>query len=192
MSVASIASGWFDLGEGFDVKICNRFEHACGGASMQAFWERLEPFGILGLRCEEFGHGIAPSLGTAPPIGGVAWVRGGRDRRCQAGTRSGLTLGAAESMLALWPAATRHGFGLRYVTQSRGIAAPVGHSLLFAVGEGPPHDGVRRLRRHNLFHDLAALRRASSGLSTRLPRPSALRERPGSALLRWKLEPLVS
>src|SRR5881392_3562911 len=33
--------------------------------------------------------------------------------------------------------------------------APVGHSLLFAVGAGPPHDGVRKARRPNLFHDLA-------------------------------------
>src|SRR5215212_809655 len=28
--------------------------------------------------------------------------------------------------------------------------APAGHSLLFAVGAGPPHDGVRRARRLNL------------------------------------------
>src|SRR3954469_23319097 len=39
--------------------------------------------------------------------------------------------------------------------------APVGHSLLFAVGAWPPHDGVRRARRLNLSRDLrgiAALR----------------------------------
>jgi transposase len=30
----------------------------------------------------------------------------------------------------------------------------VGHSLLFAVGAWPPHDGVRRARRLNLFRDL--------------------------------------
>jgi hypothetical protein len=35
------------------------------------------------------------------------------------------------------------------------FVAPVGHSLLFAVGARPPHDGVRRARRLNLFHDLA-------------------------------------
>ncbi len=34
-----------------------------------------------------------------------------------------------------------------------------GSSLLFAVGAWPPHDGVRRARRLNLFHDLAGLRR---------------------------------
>ena len=32
--------------------------------------------------------------------------------------------------------------------------APAGHALLFAVGARPPHDGVRRARRLNLFHDL--------------------------------------
>jgi len=40
-------------------------------------------------------------------------------------------------------------------------AIPVGHSLLFAVGAWPPHDGVRRTRRLNLSRDLrgiAALR----------------------------------
>ena len=36
--------------------------------------------------------------------------------------------------------------------------APVGHSLLFAVGAGRPHDGVRKARRPNLFHDLAGFR----------------------------------
>src|ERR1700691_3391618 len=39
--------------------------------------------------------------------------------------------------------------------------APVGHSLLFAVGAWPPHDGIRRARRLNLTRDLrgiAALR----------------------------------
>jgi hypothetical protein len=40
-------------------------------------------------------------------------------------------------------------------------AIPVGHTLLFAVGAWPPHDGVRRARRLNLSRDLqgiAALR----------------------------------
>src|ERR1700750_2148231 len=40
-------------------------------------------------------------------------------------------------------------------------AIPAGYSLLFAVGAGPPHDGVRRARRLNLSRDLrgiAALR----------------------------------
>jgi hypothetical protein len=31
----------------------------------------------------------------------------------------------------------------------------VRHSLLFAVGGGPPHDGVRKARRPNLSYDLA-------------------------------------
>ena len=35
--------------------------------------------------------------------------------------------------------------------------APAGHSLLFAVGAGPPHDGVRRARRLNLSHDFAGV-----------------------------------
>jgi hypothetical protein len=35
--------------------------------------------------------------------------------------------------------------------------ASVGHSLLFAVGAGPPHDGVRRTRRLNLLSDLAGI-----------------------------------
>ncbi len=47
---------------------------------------------------------------------------------------------------------------------------------------GPPHDGVRRARRLNLFHDLANLGSAGSGLSTRSPRPSSPRNDPGIAL----------
>lgn len=35
----------------------------------------------------------------------------------------------------------------------------MGHSLLFAVGAWPPHDGVRRARRLNLFHDLGVCAR---------------------------------
>src|SRR5215207_309317 len=37
------------------------------------------------------------------------------------------------------------------------IRRPRGSSLLFAVGAGPPHDGVRRARCLNLDHDLASL-----------------------------------
>ena len=33
----------------------------------------------------------------------------------------------------------------------------MGCTLLFAVGAGPPHDGVRKARRLNLFHDLVDL-----------------------------------
>jgi len=60
--------------------------------------------------------------------------------------------------------------------------APVDHSLLFAVGAWPPHDGVRKARRLNLSRDLEALRPSGSRLSTRSPRPSSPRERRGSAL----------
>src|ERR1700733_12428699 len=35
--------------------------------------------------------------------------------------------------------------------------APVDHSLLFAVGAWPPHDGVRRTRRLNLSRDLRGI-----------------------------------
>src|SRR4051794_40125073 len=59
------------------------------------------------------------------------------------------------------------------------MGAPAGHSLLFAVGAGPPHDGVRKARRLNLSHDLAGVPLAGSGLSTRSPRPSSPQERSG-------------
>ena len=38
------------------------------------------------------------------------------------------------------------------------MGAPAGHSLLFAVGAGPPHDGVRKARRLNLSTTLPACR----------------------------------
>jgi hypothetical protein len=56
-------------------------------------------------------------------------------------------------------------------------ALPAGHSLLFAVGAWPPHDGVRRARRLNLSRDLQSGVACGSGLSTRSPRPSSPRER---------------
>jgi hypothetical protein len=37
------------------------------------------------------------------------------------------------------------------------FAIPVSHSLLFAVGAWPPHDGVRRARRPNLSRDLSGI-----------------------------------
>ena len=40
------------------------------------------------------------------------------------------------------------------VRRSGGGFVPVDHSLLFAVGALPPHDGVGKVRRLNLFHDL--------------------------------------
>jgi hypothetical protein len=72
--------------------------------------------------------------------------------------------------------------------------APVGHSLLFAVGAWPPHDGVRRARRLNLSRDLRGIAAlpSGSGLSTRSPRPSSPRERRDSAFVRRKLELLSS
>jgi hypothetical protein len=73
----------------------------------------------------------------------------------------------------LWPA--RHGavslrafsdwvveVKLLLIGPRSGSVAPAGHALLFAVGAGPPHDGVRRARRLNLFHDLAGVQPAGS------------------------------
>jgi len=61
--------------------------------------------------------------------------------------------------------------------------APVGHSLLFAVGAGPPHDGVRKARRPNLVPRPCRLMPAGSGLSTRSSCPSSPPER--SEFTRW-------
>ena len=36
-------------------------------------------------------------------------------------------------------------------------AVPIGHSLLFAVGARPPHDGVRKTRRLNVSRDLRGI-----------------------------------
>ena len=46
--------------------------------------------------------------------------------------------------------------GLLRSSCSSSQAIPVGHSLLFAVGAWPPHDGVRRARCLNLSRDLEA------------------------------------
>ena len=72
------------------------------------------------------------------------------------------------------------------------IRRPRGSSLLFAVGAGPPHDGVRRARCLNLDHDLASLVRRLWTLNEvaspiGLDRPSVLKgARPsGGAEHRW-------
>jgi hypothetical protein len=69
--------------------------------------------------------------------------------------------------------------------------AAAGHSLLFAVGAGPPHDGVRRARHLNLSHDFAG-RPARSGRSTRSLAHRPQRERSGFCLLGRLLTALPS
>jgi len=159
-SVASISSGRVGIGQGVEVERDDCFEGVGGGAVMEVFWQCLEPCGVFDLERQQHGNGISPSLGTAAPVGATAWMRGGQRRWRQAGTVAGLTLGIAEGMVALWPAASRHRVDLRYVTHCRWSAAgvaPVGHSLLFAVGARPPQDGVRRARRLNLSRDLRGI-----------------------------------
>jgi hypothetical protein len=77
----------------------------------------------------------------------------------------------------------------------------VGHSLLFAVGAWPPHDGVRRARRLNLTRDLrgvAALRlRTLNEIASPIVPTGTTRPRLGQAetrtllvmQLRWLLRP---
>jgi len=58
------------------------------------------------------------------------------------------------------------------------IVVPVGHSLLFAVGVLPPHDGVRRMRRPNLSHGLGSAKKLPGPrLSTGSSHSSFPRER---------------
>ncbi len=49
-------------------------------------------------------------------------------------------------------------------------ALPAGHSLFFAVGAGPPHDGVRKAKRLNLSRDL----RGIAALAARFPGAAVL------------------
>src|SRR3954447_705696 len=64
------------------------------------------------------------------------------------------------------------GVEVKLLLLSGRMGAPAGHSLLFAVSAGPPHDGVRKARRLNLSHDLAGVPPAGSGLSTRSRKPT--------------------
>jgi hypothetical protein len=138
-------------------------------------WQRLK---LLRERRGEPDYGIAPALGTAASI---SWARSSDDDRRRfgqaAGTIASLTLGVAECVCADWFAASRHGSDFRYVTHCNGVGidvAPMDHSLLFAVGAWPPHDGVRRTRRPNLSRDL----RGSATLRFRTPQRDRLANRP--------------
>jgi hypothetical protein len=44
------------------------------------------------------------------------------------------------------------------------VVGPMGHSLLFAVGARPPHGGVRRAWRPNLFHSVGDTSRLGEAL----------------------------
>src|ERR1035437_8324712 len=84
-----------------------------------------------------------------------------------------LALGVAHRLLAIRFAARGHGFHLPLRNALQGDrrqpvspcparpsfvvfdVAPVGHSLLFAVGAWPPQDGVRWARRLTLSRDLS-------------------------------------
>jgi hypothetical protein len=197
------------------VEIDDGFERVGCRVAMEALGDCCEPLGVLSLQREQCADGVTPTLRAAASIGGVA--RSG-DRRvwCHLLARSiaGLAFGVAQRVITCRFTAPRHSFVLRYCNalQLIGIhqalpfrtpflmevaggklflvphVAPVGHSLLFAVGAWPPQDGVRRTRCLNLSRDLEASLPAGSGLSTRSPRPSSPQERRGSALVRRKLE----
>lgn len=200
------------------VEIDDGFERVGCRVAMEALGDCCEPLGVLSLQREQCADGVTPTLRAAASIGGVA--RSG-DRRvwCHLLARSiaGLAFGVAQRVITCRFTAPRHSFVLRYCNALQWIGihqalpfrtpflmevaggklflvphvAPVGHSLLFAVGAWPPQDGVRRTRCLNLSRDLEALLPAGSGLSTRSPRPSSPQERRGSALVRRKLECLL-
>ena len=99
------------------------------------------------------GHSLLFAVGAGPPHDGVRKARrlGSVPRPCRrAACRFWTSLiGAVEVKLLLL---------------SGRMGAPAGHSLLFAVGAGPPHDGVRKARRSTRLDDLAGVPPAGSGL----------------------------
>ena len=164
---------------------------------------------MLGLQRKQYVEWRTPTLGAAPLIGrGVRSNDGGGRFRWMAGTITSLAsaLPSACSPVGLQPRGMAVFSGT--VTQCNGSrfnqALPVrmpflsgvaGGKLflflkrrpwvsrfLFAVGAGPPQDGVRRTRRLNLSRDLKASLPPVPDFSTRSPRPSSPRERRGSAL----------
>ena len=131
------------------------------GVVLQGFRQCREPGSIFGLEHAQLSDSGTPTLGTAAAI--RRSTRADRDGRRSGyrrtpGTVARLALGVAHCVIAVRLPSCGHGCGFRYVTHCSEVAAglaPVGHSLLFAVGAGPPHDRVRRARRLNLSHDLA-------------------------------------
>ncbi len=190
LSVAAVSARQVGVCQSGEVKIDDGFQGLGRGAVLQGFRQCREPGSIFGLEHAQLSDGGTPTLGTAAAIGrSMRADRDGRRSGCRRtpGTVARLALGVAPlrdrrpaSVLwaCLWLSLRTH------CSEVAAGLAPVGHSLLFAVGAGPPQDGVRRTRRLNLSGTwrYGRLRFSGSGHSTRSPRPSSPRERRGSAL----------
>jgi len=100
--ITSEAAWRLECGDLIEVEIKDGLEGITGCAIASSFGKRGKPLGVFALQCDQFGHGVAPALWSAAPIGRstVADNHG----TGVAGAVAGLTLGAGECSLASGPA----------------------------------------------------------------------------------------
>jgi hypothetical protein len=109
-SVTAITTGRDDRGEVAEIEVDDGLKRLGSGAVAQAVGQAVGPGGVLGLRGEQLGDGIAPALGAAAPICGPAVAKHGRRLLGElAGTMASLALGIAQGMFTLGLATSRHG-----------------------------------------------------------------------------------
>src|SRR5271166_4335616 len=68
-SIAAIATGWIDVGQGVEVEVCDGLQSLSCWGGAKAVGKRVEPCNIFGLEGGQFADGIAPALRTAASIG---------------------------------------------------------------------------------------------------------------------------
>jgi hypothetical protein len=71
-SIASIATGRINLGQGVEVEVGDSLQRLSCRRGAKAVGERVEPRNVFGLQGDQFIDGIAPALRSAASIGGPA------------------------------------------------------------------------------------------------------------------------
>ena len=120
-SIASIATGRINLGQGTEVEVGDSLQRLSCRRGAKAVGKRVEPRDVFGLHGEQFIDGIAPALRSAASIGGPAVPDLGRGHLIVlARPVACLPFGIAESTLPFRLAASWHGIVPRYVTHLYG------------------------------------------------------------------------
>ena len=108
-SIASIATGRLNVGEGIKIEIDNGVQGLGGGAVAEAIWQGVAPGGVLGLQSEQFGDRVTPALRSGASICRSAIAdRGKWLLLLPAGTVPGLSFGITQSVAPFRLAASWH------------------------------------------------------------------------------------
>jgi hypothetical protein len=120
-SIAPVATRRHNGGKFLEIEVDDRLECDGGWRIAQPIRQSIEPSCVVGLKAEQVGDGIHPSVKPGPPVGGTP-ISDLRPLLLHFETCAvtGLPLGVAKWRLT-WGLAVWHGFDRRYVTLCEGI-----------------------------------------------------------------------